>query len=343
MDNILLAWREFKRGKSKKKDVQIFEMHLMDNLIALHHDLKSGEYMHGAYEHFVISDPKRRDIHKASVRDRVLHHAIYRKLYTFFDKAFIADSYSCRNNKGTHKAINRYEVFARKVSKNYSKQAYVLKCDIRKFFASIDHGILINILDDYIVDQEVVRLLDRIIKSFYSTESGKGLPLGNLTSQLFVNIYINVFDQYIKHILKVKYYVRYADDFVIFVESKVKAECLRQKCEAFLTDKLALTIHPDKVFIQTVYAGLDFLGWVHFPDHRVLRRSTRRRVVRRVSEKNIMSYFGLLLYGNAYGVSEKVKAILFINNYYALCHPSIFGNPKISRIHELRYWVLVYF
>ncbi len=311
LENLLEAWKEFKRGKSKKKDVQIFEINLMDNLIYLHKDLKSGEYMHGVYEHFVISDPKRRDIHKASVRDRVLHHAIYRKLYTFFDKTFIADSYSCRNGKGTHKAINRYEVFARKVSKNYSKQAYVLKCDIRKFFASIDQAILLELLDSYIVDKMIVKLLAAIIGSFCSTEKGKGLPLGNLTSQLFVNIYMNVFDRHVKHVLKVKYYVRYADDFVVFVDSRESLKVLHQKCEVFLTQKLALTIHPDKVFVKTVYAGLDFLGWVHFPSHGVLRTSTKRRMFRKVSEKNIQSYMGLLRHGGGYGIMQQLELKLF--------------------------------
>ncbi len=322
MDNLLEAWKEFKRGKSKKEDVQLFEMQLMDDLIALHNDLKSGDYEHGAYEHFVINDPKRRDIHKASVRDRVLHHAIYRKLYTFFDKTFISDSYSCRNYKGTHKAIDRYEIFARKVSKNYTKQAFVLKCDIRKFFASIDQAILIEILNVYILDKKIVNLLTTIIHSFSSSErekellkterrlsqeSRKGLPLGNLTSQLFVNIYMNVFDQHVKHILKVKYYIRYADDFVILGESREELVTLCQECEAFLTQSLSLSMHPDKVYIQTVYAGLDYLGWVHFPRHRVLRTSTKKRMFRKVNEINMQSYIGLLSHGDGYRLIEKIN------------------------------------
>src|SRR5205807_606539 len=124
---LLEGWREFKRGKTKKEDVQEFERHLMKNLIDLHVDLKNKTYKHGTYQHFIVSDPKRRDIHKANVRDRVLHHALYRRLYLFFDSTFIADSYSCRNNKGTHRAIKRLEVFVRKVSKNYTKQCFVLK------------------------------------------------------------------------------------------------------------------------------------------------------------------------------------------------------------------------
>ena len=161
--------------------------------------------MHGGYFAFNISDPKPRNIHKASVRDRLLHHALYRKLYPFFDRKFIADSYSCRERKGTHLALERFNEFARKVSGNNSKTVWVLKCDIRKFFASIDQKLLLDIVERYISDTDIISLLRSIIRSF-QTIPGKGLPLGNLTSQLLVNVYMNEFDQYIKHRLKAIYY-----------------------------------------------------------------------------------------------------------------------------------------
>lgn len=287
-------------------DVQGFGRQLMPNLIALHQELKNKSYTHGSYEHFVVNDPKRRDIHKASVRDRVLHHALYRKLYPFFDTTFIADSYSCRNNKGTHRAINRFEVFTRKVSKNYTKQCFVLKCDIRKFFASIDHTILFSVLEKRIEDKDIVTLLRNIIESFNSCVPDVGLPLGNLTSQLLVNIYMNEFDQHIKHIFKVKYYIRYADDFVFVSRSKSELEEIRQKVEDFLTTTLKLSLHPNKVFITTMYSGIDFLGWVHFPYHRVVRTTTKKRVLRRVNEKNVSSYLGLLSHGN----TKKIQSIV---------------------------------
>lgn len=145
-----MAWREFRRGKRKKFDVQIFERNLEDNLFVLHLELKNQIYRHGDYTAFYISDPKLRKIHKASVRDRVLHHAIYRVLYSVFDKTFIFDSYSCRLKKGTHKAVDRLELFTRKVSKNYSDKCFVLKCDIRKFFASVDQGVLIDLISQKI-------------------------------------------------------------------------------------------------------------------------------------------------------------------------------------------------
>ena len=220
MENLLLAWKEFECGKKNRRDVQEFSLRLMDNIFSLHRDLSNHIYWHGPYQAFKINDPKPRDIHKAGVRDRLLHHAIYRILYPFFDKIFIADSYSCRIGKGTHKAVNRFRNFSYKVSKNNTWICWVLKCDIRKFFASIDHDILVGILRKYIFTENIIWLLEKIIESFSSEEKGAGLPLGNLTSQLFVNIYLNEFDQFAKHKLKAKCYIRYCDDFVILSENK---------------------------------------------------------------------------------------------------------------------------
>lgn len=220
VENLLDAWKEFKRGKKSKSDVQLFSRDLMANILSLHRELSTKTYKHSSYFAFNISDPKPRNIHKALVKDRLLHHALYRHLYPYFDKTFIDNSFSCRNNKGTHKAMDRFRYFARKVSKNNTKTCWVLKCDIRKFFASIDQSILLEILQRHIEDKDILQILTVIIKSFHSTKNGKGLPLGNLTSQLFVNIYMNRFDQFVKHRLKAKYYIRYADDFVVLSEDK---------------------------------------------------------------------------------------------------------------------------
>ena len=207
-------------GKKKKQDVQEFSLRLMDNILFLHSELRNQTYRHRPYQAFNISDPKPRNIHKATVRDRLLHHAIYRQLYPFFDRAFIADSYSCRISKGTHRAINRFRSFGRKTSKNNTRTSWVLKCDIRKFFANIDHQVLLNILREHIPDKKILWLFSEIVGSFQSKRADVGLPLGNLTSQLFVNIYMNKFDQFVKHNLKTKYYIRYADDFVFFSEDR---------------------------------------------------------------------------------------------------------------------------
>jgi retron-type reverse transcriptase len=215
LENLFHAWREFVKDKKHKKDVMEFSMRLSENIFNLHIDLQNKFYTHGSYQFFKIYDPKPRDIHKASVRDRLLHRAIYRVLYPYFDGKFVFDSYSCRLEKGTHRAVDRLNYFQGKVSKNRAKQCWVLKCDVRKFFASINHGILIQILKRYDLDDNTVWLLQKVIASFNGKTVGQGLPLGNLTSQLLVNVFMNEFDQYMKHILKIKYYIRYADDFVI--------------------------------------------------------------------------------------------------------------------------------
>ena len=309
IDNLLEAWKEFIRGKRNKKDIQEFSLRLMDNIIMLHQNLANGIYSHGGYQAFNISDPKSRNIHKASVRDRLLHHAIYRILYPFFDKTFISDSYSCRLEKGTHKALNRFWSFAYKASQNNTKTCWILKCDIKKFFANIDHKVLLGILDLYISDKQIVWLLKEIIESF-SSKPGIGLPLGNLTSQLFVNIYMNEFDQFVKHELKIKHYIRYADDFVILADNKNYLENLIFSISKFLFEKLKLQLHPNKVSIKTLNSGIDFLGWVNFPDHRVLRNTTKRRMIRRIAEsptpETLNSYLGLLKHGNTKKLKKQI-------------------------------------
>ena len=319
MENLLGAWEEFVKGKRKKLDVQEFSLRLMDNVISLHEDLRMGTYRHGSYHAFKVYDPKPRNIHKASVRDRLLHRAIYRKLYPFFDQTFIADSFSCRNGKGTHKAINRFSQFVWKVSKNNTKTCWVLKCDIRKFFASVGHNILLEILASRIQDENIIWLLRQVVGSFNTDSSiGIGLPLGNLTSQLFANIYLNEFDQFAKHKIKAKHYIRYADDFVVFSESRIWLEKILPEIKGFLRDRLKLEIHPDKVFIKTVASGMDFLGWVHFPNHRVLRTSTKRRMFRNLRDnskpESIASYLGMLRWGNTYRLRQKIHELININN-----------------------------
>jgi len=305
VENLLEAWREFIKGKRSRKDVQEFEQRLMKDIIDLHNDLVNKTYRHGGYEAFKIDDPKPRDIHKASVRDRLVHHAIHRALYPYFDTKFIHDSYSCRVGKGTHRAINRFREFARKVSKNNTRTCWVLKCDIKKFFASIDHETLKRVLAKHIKDEDVLWLLGQVIDSFHTDgKHGIGLPLGNLTSQLLVNIYMNEFDQFVKRELKAEYHIRYADDFVFLSHNKQHLAEVVQLTGLLLRERLKLELHPHKVSIQTLASGIDFLGWVHFPHHRVLRTATKRRVLRRmkkdVSDEAQASYLGLLTHGNTH-------------------------------------------
>jgi len=304
-------------GKRNRKDVAEFSLHFMDHVLLLYQELINKTYQHGAYQAFKINDPKPRDIHKACVRDRIVHHAIYRSLYPFFERQFVYDSYSCRDDKGTHRAVRRLRSFANIVSHNYTTTAWILKCDIRKFFASIDHAILKNILSRYIVDKDIIWLLGQIIDSFsIDKENTVGLPLGNLTSQLLVNIYMNEFDQFMKRDLKVKYYIRYADDFLILSRDKNYLENLLLQIAKFLNNDLKLSLNYSKVSIKTLSSGVDFLGWVNFPHHRVLRTKTKQRMFKKLAKKrskeSVNSYFGMLSHGDAYEIEQFIqKCITF--------------------------------
>lgn len=309
IENLCEAWQEFIRGKRQKKDVQQFNLHLGDEIVELHQLLKNGEYKHSDYAHFRINDPKPRDIHKASVRDRLLHHALHRKLYPFFAKQFISDSFSCQTGKGLHRAIDRFKKYSNKVSKNNTRTCWILKCDIRKFFASIDHVILINLIKQKMNDAKLVEILENIIRSF-ETKPGKGIPLGNLTSQLFANIYLNELDQYIKHDIRVQNYIRYADDFVLLSTDRTVLLHILPNIQAFLSGMLELRLHPDKISIQTLDAGVDFLGWIHFSHYRVPRTKTKIRMRKRIHKspehQSVQSYVGMLSHGNAHRLIREV-------------------------------------
>lgn len=311
LENLLEAWKEFVCGKKSREDVQEFERNLMTNIILLHSELAEKRYVHSEYQHFKISDPKPRDIHKASVRDRLLHHALHRKLSPFFAQTFIADSNSCQTGKGTHRALYRFRKFIGIVSENNTRMVWVLKCDIKKFFANIDHSILLEMTAKYIPDKDILNLISVIVRSFHSSTFGVGLPLGNLTSQLLVNIYMNEFDQFMKHQLKAKHYLRYADDFAVLSADKVYLESILPQMQDFLGSRLKLSMHPNKISIETVASGGDFLGWVHFPDHQVLRTTTKKRMFRNIKSKDgkeetVQSYLGLISHGNSWKLQQKV-------------------------------------
>ena len=314
IENLLATWNHFVRGKRSKKDVIAFQLELADNLIELYESLKNKTYKHGGYHAFNISDPKPRNIHKATVRDRVLHHLIYKELYRYFDSRFIYDSYSCRKGKGTHRALDRFKYFAGQVSKNHTRTCYVLKGDIKKFFASIDHVVLIKILERHIEDGEVLALLYEIVSSFHTTRLGVGLPLGNLTSQLLVNIYMHEFDMYVKQELRVKYYIRYADDFAVLSDNKKYLEDLLLKFHDFLNTKLRLSLHENKVYIKTYASGVDFLGWIHFSHHRQIRTTTKNKIIKKMrgypKPQTVNSYRGVLSHGDTYKVQKRVGIFL---------------------------------
>jgi RNA-directed DNA polymerase len=314
VNNLLEAWEEFAQGKRDKADVQKFSLSLIDNVFELHDDLSNSSYIHGGYRAFRVNDPKPRQIHKASVRDRLVHHAVHRILYLFFDRIFIADSFSCREDKGTHAALDRFRALAYIASCNHTRTCWVLKCDIRKFFASVNQEILLKILSSRISDARIIGLLREIIGSFNSGRPGTGIPLGNLTSQFFANVYLNELDQFVKRYLRFLHYVRYADDFIFLSPHKNELLAILPIISDYLRDELKLELHPKKIVLKTFASGVDFLGWVHFPDHRVLRKATKRRMMRRIEENpakaTIKSYLGLLGHGNAHHLQENTLRLV---------------------------------
>lgn len=320
LENLFSAWQEFKRGKRGKPDVQIFERNLEDNIFQLHSDLSLDKYKHGDYHKFHVYDPKHRIIHKASVRDRLVHHAVHRVLYPFFDRPFIYDSYSCRVNKGTHKAVKRLEKFLRKASYNYRQSCFALKIDIKKFFDSVDHEILKEILKTKIDCNNINQLLSQIINSYsqaknlrggrlFETEKPCGIPLGNLTSQLYANIYMNAFDHFIKEKLKFRFYIRYTDDMVILHEDQEFLESLLSKIKTWLWENRKLKIHERKTSIKKANQGIDFLGYIVLPHYTVLRTKTKHRMLKRVNCENIQSYLGLLKHCKGYELRRNIGSI----------------------------------
>ena len=329
-ENLFIAWREFQRGKKNKKDVLEFTLEYEERLLALHQSLVDFSYVHGKYHAFMVCDPKQRNIHKAPVCDRVLHHAIHRILMLIFDQSFIFDSYSSRKNKGVHVARKRFEAFAWKLSQNNTKTVWVLKCDIRKFFDSVSHRKLLELLARKIHCKRTLNLLEKIITS-YRGEQGRGIPLGNLTSQLFSNVYMDPFDQFMKRELRIKYYIRYSDDFVVLSRDKKFIENLIPKIREFIEKKLFLQLHPAKIEISKWHQGVDFLGAIIFPNFQVLRTKTRRRTIKKIKKgialykrgeithdqlhSVVYSYFGILYHVNSYWFQRKIlSSIEFIKD-----------------------------
>ena len=248
-DNLELAFNRAKKRKSKKPYIQEYEQNLKENLLQLKLELETETYYPKPLETFIIRDPKTRKISKSDFRDRIIHHAICNIVEPIFDKTFIHDSYANRIGKGTLKALKRFDEFKRKASKNNTRTCYVLKADIKHYFDTVDHKTLLTIISKKIKDNKTINLIKKILANYKTEQPSKGMPLGNLTSQFFANIYLNELDQYIKHELKAKYYIRYVDDFIIIDHDKTTLEENQRKISNFIKDELQLELHPDKTKI----------------------------------------------------------------------------------------------
>jgi retron-type reverse transcriptase len=293
--NLFAAAKSAAAGKRTRPDVAAFFLDLEYEIVKLHDELTRGTYLPGPYRSFQLWEPKPRIISAAPFRDRVVHHALTRVIEPVFERRFTADSYACRKGLGTHKAIAA-------ARRGCRKHRYVLKCDIRKYFASIDHEILKRLLGRAVKCRRTLRLAGTVIDAsnrqeeayfyfsgddlFTPLERRKGLPLGNQTSQFFANVYLNPMDHYVARELAPGLYVRYVDDFLIFADDKTCLEETRRRLVRFLED-YRLKLHPGKSRVYRVMDGVTFLGWRIFPDRMRLVRGNvvrfRRRL--RVMEK----------------------------------------------------------
>ena len=285
-----MAFYEFRKGKSAKDGVLDFEYGLEKNIFQLKRELKNFSYAPQGLKVFKVNEPKPRFIQAACVRDRVVHHALVRVINPLFEPGFIYDSYACRKGKGTLNAVKRLEDFWVRESRNYSRKIYFLKADIRKYFDSIDHNILLEIIRRKIDCPRTIWLIKKILKrqavncKVIKIEEGKGLPIGNLTSQLFANIYLNELDQYAKHKLKVKFYIRYVDDFIMISENRQYLASLIEPIEDFLRQNLKLDLHPVKRKISSSRSGVDFLGYFIRRYYKTLRFGNVKRFLRRMEK-----------------------------------------------------------
>jgi len=223
-----------------------------------------------------------------------VHHALCNVIEPLFDKTFIYDSYANRLGKGTLKAIERFDQFKRKASKNNTKTCYVLKADIRHYFETVDHNILLSIIKRKVPDERILWLISTILANHHTSEPGKGMPLGNLTSQFFANIYLNELDQFVKHTLKARHYIRYVDDFVILHRSKEALQAYKERIDNFLQERLALKLHPDKSKILQLNNGVGFLGFRIFYHHKLVRKKNIRKFEKRFKELREQHKAGLL-------------------------------------------------
>ncbi|HOS88922.1 MAG TPA: reverse transcriptase/maturase family protein [bacterium] len=339
LNEVLQAYISCRKNKRNTVNQIKFELSMENNLYNLYTELRNRTYLPGRSICFVVTYPKLREIFAADFKDRVVHHLLVSRLELYYEKRFIYDSYACRKNKGAHKAVSRLRKFSR-------QNEYYLQIDVKNFFTSIDKNILYSIFLKGKFNEETVSLLKKIIfhdptsnyylkgdrnlfrkippsKSLFYTPKNKGLPIGNLTSQFFANVYLNEVDQYIKRTLKVKHYIRYVDDMILLSDDKKQLLKWRNEINGFLTEKLKLSLHPGKDRIGAVENGIDFLGYIVRPNYIL----SRRRVAGNLKKKlNLFNKGYYLLSNNQKQISlplssnptdeEIARMLTTVNSYY---------------------------
>jgi len=296
IDAVFDAYFDCRKAKRNAISQLRFEADLESNLVSLYRDLESGDYKIGQSIAFIVTHPKIREVWAADFHDRVVHHVIYNAISARFHKRFIRDSYACIPGRGTHEGLRRVSGFARSITRNWTQPAYFLRVDVANFFNSIDRKILLGFIDRHVKEEWLHKLIHQVTlhdprrnfimrspsslfrkvpyhKSFLHAPENKGLPIGNLTSQFFANVYLNELDQYVKHGLKAQYYGRYVDDMVLFHEDPAVLNSWYFQMDNFLQSKLALSLHPNKKHLNLASTGIDFTGFIIKPGRTYLRQT----------------------------------------------------------------------
>lgn len=302
LENLYLADQKAAKGKAFQKGVQEHLANRDANLLALHNCLLSGKFKTSQYSTFTIYDPKEREISSLPFfPDRIVHHAIMNVLEPLFVSVFTKDTYSCIKERGIHTAANSVKAALR----NQEQTKYCLKLDIQKFYPSVDNGILKMLLRRKIKDQDLLTLLDEII------DSAPGLPIGNYLSQYFANYYLTNFDHWLKEQMGVKYYFRYADDMVILNHDKAFLHFVLHQIKQYLTSELRLTVKDNYQIFPVTSRGIDFLGYVFFPTHTLLRKRIKQRFARAIASKadnaSIAAYMGWAKHCNSRNLIKKLN------------------------------------
>ena len=316
------------KGKRNKKEIINYEIDLETNITNLINNIKKNTYKQGKYREFIVYEPKQRLIKSLPYQDRIVHQWYVEEfIKDFYYKRFIKDTYACIKDRGTHKAVDNVQKYMRKM-KRVNKNYYVLKCDIKKYFYNIDKEILINILGKSIKDIKLLNFTKLILED----GNKKGIPIGNYTSQWFANIYLNELDHYVKDFLRIKYYVRYMDDFIILLDSKNECKDVINKIKIFLKLNLHLELNKKSRYYPNKL-GIDFCGYKIFETHRLLRKRSKKKIKKKIKvwnylkmEERLDSHKMLLCWNSWIGHANHSNSYNFINKI----HKNIIENENLK-------------
>lgn len=383
-DELYKAYLDCRKRKRSTANAILFEMDENVNLFKLWNELNSMLYAIGRSIAFCVERPVKREVFAADFRDRIVHHLVINRLEKMFEEEFIEDSYSCRKGKGTDYGIKQCAKYIKEATENYTKEAYVIKCDLKSFFMTISKQRLYDKLIRHIeehyepIDENDIPFLKWVLKliifnepqnncirkqhishwdglpkekSLFSCAPGLGIPIGNLTSQIFANFYLSEFDHYIKDVLGIRYYGRYVDDFFLIVNSKKEAKPLIDKCREKLKS-MGVTLHPKKLYIQEAHKGVKFIGGVIKPDRMYISNRTKGNMWEKIDEfyemykelkeqgkepskdmiehvvGSMNSYLGFMKHYKTYRIRRKLLTSEKMKPWFKYCY----NNDKLTKL-----------